>query len=361
MRNQVNNKRKEQVETYPSALDLLRPVLPPDTKAWEKARLAFLAEAREFSAEAVTSVRESRRNEWRMRLPAFLSFKWRDKAMMVTVKILLALALVVGGGSGTVYAMQNSLPGSPLYELKLNVEDIRLANANDAEARIERAMAMAQNRVEEALRLAGKGDEVPVQVAERLEQHLASAMAAAEELPESAQARARLADELGKQLQVMEQVRNRLQEAGKGENAEGAIAMVQVMQQTRQHLCADQGTPAAEEEPIQEQEMQRQQEQQMMGEPDQDQEQLQSLQQSQQDEPVQNQQPQQTPQQEQLQDQQQTQQQQQLEEKQQESQEHLQSEQPQQTQSQTQTQTQDQELQPDETPPASRGRMGQQE
>ena len=52
--------------------------------------------------------------------------------MMVIVKALLALALVVGASSGTVYAMQNSLPGSPLYELKLDVEDMRLENAGDA-------------------------------------------------------------------------------------------------------------------------------------------------------------------------------------------------------------------------------------
>ncbi len=61
----------------------------------------FLIEAKDYSMEAVTSTRDSRHKGWRTRLGAFLSFDWRKRPMMVIVKALLALALVVGAGSGT--------------------------------------------------------------------------------------------------------------------------------------------------------------------------------------------------------------------------------------------------------------------
>ncbi|HUT14671.1 MAG TPA: DUF5667 domain-containing protein [Anaerolineae bacterium] len=178
--------------------------------------------------------------------------------MIVVMKALLALALVVGGGSGTVYAMQNSLPGSPLYGLKLNVEDMRLENAGDSEELFERTMAMARNRVEEAVRLAGRGVEVPAQVAERYERSLAAALAAADELPEAAQVRAGLANELGEQLQEMERVRNQIQEVGEGESGEGA--MVRIMTRTQEQLGANQDPPEGDQEPLQQQEQEQEQE-----------------------------------------------------------------------------------------------------
>ena len=75
-------------------------------------------------------------------------------------------------------------------------------------------MSMARNRVEEALRVAENGEEVPVQVAERYERSLAAALAAAAELPDAPQVRARLVQELGEHLQTREEVRNQLQGGG---------------------------------------------------------------------------------------------------------------------------------------------------
>gem|GEM_PF-2184351 len=261
MRKWIDTLRNQPNEA-PNGLELLRPVVEPDPDAWQRIRQDFLREVREYSVEAVTLTQNSRHNDWRTRLSAFLSFDWRNRPMMVIVKAMLALALVVGGGSGTVYAMQNSLPGNPLYELKLDVEDLMLENAGDAEARLERAMSMARNRVEEALRLAEKGEEVPVQVAERYERSLAAALAAADELPEAVQLRARLLDELGEQLQKMEQVRNQLQEAG--EDGDGAL---RTMTQTQQRLRDDQTPPEGDHDPLREQDRERLQEHQEIGEP----------------------------------------------------------------------------------------------
>jgi len=248
-----------------SLLECLRPVPEPDSDAWKRIRHGFLAEAREFSREAVTSTSQYRHNDWRTRLVAFLSFEWRKKRMIAVVEALLALALLVGGGSGAVYAMQNSLPGSPLYKFKLDVEDMRFENTNHAEARLEQAMAMARNRLEETLRLIQNGDKVPTQVAERYEQNLKAAMAAADECADPDQARARLADELGKQLQRTEQVRNQVQDAGQCQ--EGECGMLQVLEKTQQALQMNQDTPKGDQEPLQEQERERIQEHQETDDP----------------------------------------------------------------------------------------------
>ena len=251
MRRWTDTLRNRQAEA-PNGLELLRPVVEPDPETWQRIRQDFLTEAGEYSVQAVTSTRDSRHNDWRTRLGAFLSFDRRKRSMIVVMKALLALALVVAGGSGTVYAMQNSLPGSPLYGLKLNVEDMRLENADDAEARFELTMAMARNRVEETIRLLRKGEDVPTHIAERYRRSLAAALAAADELPEAAQVRAGLANELDEQLREMAQVRNQIQEVGEGEGGEGA--MERVMTQAQQQLGGNQGPPEGDQEPLQQQE-----------------------------------------------------------------------------------------------------------
>jgi hypothetical protein len=317
-------------------LDLLKTVPEPDAESWERARQAFLTEAREYAAVAVTPGRKLRRNDWRMRLRAFLSFNWRNRSMMALVKVFLALAMIVGGGTGTVYAMQNSLPGSLLYELKLDVEDARLANAGDAEERIERAMAMTLIRVEEAVRLAEKGEGIPVEVAERYQQQLATAAAAADELLEPAPVRARLVEELDEQLQFMEQVRVHLQDAGLGETAE--CTMVQTMQQMRERLSANQDALIEDQVPLQEQEMLQQQDRLLNQQQLQQQEQLQD----QLEEPIQDQQRDQLrdQQQDQLHDQQRLQLQQMLTQTQTLTQTMVQTQTQNQNQTQTQTQSQ---------------------
>jgi len=46
-----------------SLLECLRPVPEPDSDAWKRIRSGFLAEAREFSREAVTSTSQYRHND----------------------------------------------------------------------------------------------------------------------------------------------------------------------------------------------------------------------------------------------------------------------------------------------------------
>jgi hypothetical protein len=70
--------------------------------------------------------------------------------------IMLAIVLLAGGG--VVMAAGNSLPGSPLYSVKLATESVRLALTPSALGKAELNAHFANERVDEIIRLAEKGD-----------------------------------------------------------------------------------------------------------------------------------------------------------------------------------------------------------
>lgn len=70
---------------------------------------------------------------------------------MVTVVLIL---LLVTTGLGVVHASSRSLPGDPLYEVKLAVEQIRLTLSLTQAGDIEARLASAERRLEEAVHLA---------------------------------------------------------------------------------------------------------------------------------------------------------------------------------------------------------------
>lgn len=86
---------------------------------------------------------------------------------------LAALVAIIIAGSGTVYAAGNALPDSPLYPIKLATEQVRLFLTPSDIGKAELYADFADERVEEIVRMAEKGDaELVQQTTNRLNEQL---------------------------------------------------------------------------------------------------------------------------------------------------------------------------------------------
>jgi hypothetical protein len=74
---------------------------------------------------------------------------------VVPVAVVL---VVLGAGSGTVFAASSSLPGEPLYKVKLVTETVQIAFTPSDMGKAELYAKFADRRVEEIVKLADKGE-----------------------------------------------------------------------------------------------------------------------------------------------------------------------------------------------------------
>jgi len=89
---------------------------------------------------------------------------------LATVAII---AIVLLAGGGVVAAAGNSLPGSPLYPVKLATESVRLALTPSDLGKAELNAAFADERVDEIIRLAENGDaSLIVETTDRMNEQL---------------------------------------------------------------------------------------------------------------------------------------------------------------------------------------------
>ena len=97
-------------------------------------------------------------------------FGWRPQWVTVAA---IALALLLAGG-GTVAAAGNSMPDTPLYPVKLAMEQVRLTLTPSALGKAELYARLADKRVAEIIQMVNKSDPRRVeQTAQRLDRHLA--------------------------------------------------------------------------------------------------------------------------------------------------------------------------------------------
>ncbi len=188
------------------ALEKLRPVPAPDPEAWEADRQAFLAQAQTYSTEAVSTPPIERGvSLWMLKLKKFLTISFKEAPMLAFVKVFLVLAVAMGGSVGAAEATHESLPGSPLYPLKLQLEDWQLDFTPQPATRAEVAMRLAERRLDEALELADREGEIPMEVAERYQAHLETALQAMEAIttPQRERVQARLAEQLQAMLEQL--------------------------------------------------------------------------------------------------------------------------------------------------------------
>jgi len=149
---------------------------------------------------------------------------------------LLALVLVVGLTFGASQAAAGSLPGEPLYGLKLAVEETRLALTSDSEARAALNLALAEERLDEITALLEQGQAVDEATAERVERQLRAALEAA-----PAQALEALAAAIQQRQRTMEQLA--------GETPDEPLRqIIREMERVRQEAHAGQGEPEGEQQ-----------------------------------------------------------------------------------------------------------------
>ncbi|HOT92123.1 MAG TPA: DUF5667 domain-containing protein [Anaerolineae bacterium] len=162
--------------------------------------------------------------------------------MVALVKVLIAVALIFGMTAGTVSASQESLPGSVLYPVKVQYENVRLATTGDGSAKVLLALAYAQERVDEAVALVERGDEIPEPLTVRYQLQVKTALQTMESLDETQQLQLRthISSTLQNQVRVMTQLMARLHQSNDPEHPEPTQARIQTMlktmQQTQQHL-----------------------------------------------------------------------------------------------------------------------------
>jgi len=95
---------------------------------------------------------------------------WQPRWALVVV-VLLAVVVV---GGGTVVAADNTMPGNPLYPVKLTTERVRLTLTPSDVGKAELYTALADRRVAEIAYMANKGRTRMVELAaQRLREHLA--------------------------------------------------------------------------------------------------------------------------------------------------------------------------------------------
>jgi len=154
------------------------PAVPADTLAAR--RRQFLATARTYKRQAVSAHPFQRFMAWvwpaqRTGRPAFVP---------VLARVAIAFVLVLSIVSGAVAAAQSSLPGSPLYHIKLTGEDARLNLARDPAQQATLAMTFASERTHEMERLAIANRPISTLVSLRLQSQLDAALNAAARAPE---------------------------------------------------------------------------------------------------------------------------------------------------------------------------------
>ncbi len=151
----------------------------------------------------------------------------------LAIKLVIVLAVMLGGAGVTAAAAQSSLPTEALYPLKLLIEDVQWVSALSPEAQIEVQLDHAQQRVREMVQLADRGTAIPEEVPARLQTQLQSALQAATQLddPQLAGALDRIQLRTQDQLREMDRIR---QHDTVWQNAENALTQAREMAQLGQ-------------------------------------------------------------------------------------------------------------------------------
>ena len=158
------------LERYPEHTAELEPLLRTAAATRE---LQSIEPSSEFRARARYQLRLEMDSVPTGRWQSLL--KWRPllKAQpRWAVTMVVVLALVLAGGT-TVLAAESSMPGNPLYPVKLATENVRLTFSSSEVARAELYATLADRRIEEIAYAIEKGKTKYIKkVTERLNNHL---------------------------------------------------------------------------------------------------------------------------------------------------------------------------------------------
>jgi hypothetical protein len=172
MKSIEENNRKQVLEMLETLSET--PQRDPGDAARGKSR--FLAEARSIEL-AVSPSPIQRLSKWmgqnHLATKPFIELRKERSRMFTAISsIILALAVVIGGGGITAYAAQESLPNDALYPVKLFLEDTTYSLASDLETQVSLLTTFANNRIDEIVTLSLAGEPVPEDVVADLQSDL---------------------------------------------------------------------------------------------------------------------------------------------------------------------------------------------
>ncbi len=208
-----------------TTLETLRPVETPAAESLVSDRNEFLAQVTELQLQPVSPTPIARLKDW-ISQPRFRSVttsrqqqKEIRKMSALVLKAALILVFAFGSLGGTLAAAADSLPDSAVYPLKLAMEQARLTFRNDPSEQAKMHLAFAQERSQEMVRLAAKGEVPEEALLTRMQTHMRTAY--------------QLAAQAGKeQMQgLLTQARNMTQASG--QDLEAAQEQVQERAQDR--------------------------------------------------------------------------------------------------------------------------------
>lgn len=177
-----------------ASLTTLPPVELPAPAALQADRSDFLAEVARLQQQPVSVNPLVRLKEQVIHALPWATFKLTDprkeqrRMSALLLKAALVFTLLFGSAGTTAALAAHSLPDSPLYPVKMAMEEARLAVTTDPAQLGQLHLTMAQVRTQEMAQLALKGEQPDVAVANRLQLHLNQALQLAGELPDEAMA-----------------------------------------------------------------------------------------------------------------------------------------------------------------------------
>ncbi|MCB9420091.1 MAG: hypothetical protein H6667_09815 [Ardenticatenaceae bacterium] len=170
------------------ALNVVQPVVMPEAEALQADRLQFLAQVEQTLPAPVPNGFLARFNQWTThQFPWILSTNRRREPKRMNALILkaaLVLTLLFGAAGGTAVLAQESLPDSPVYPIKLVLEDARLALNKDGTEETTLHFSFAEERAQEMVAMAAAGDVPDTAVQARLETHINEALNLAAQQPD---------------------------------------------------------------------------------------------------------------------------------------------------------------------------------
>jgi hypothetical protein len=231
--------KKKEAQQIIERLELLRQKPPRDPRAAARGRAQFLAQASSMQ-KAVSPNAFQRLNDWIA--TKFLRYRKERSPMLGTISsIIIALAVVLGGGGITAFAAQDSLPNEVLYPVKLYLEDARYGLTDDPVTQIELLTKFANKRIDEITSLALQGEAVPNRVVTRFHYNLQTMLQLAAGLDEEFTTPA--LQHIRQNLRTQEQLMSQL---GQPEELDPALEQLRAMLQ-EQHRLVQEGL----EEPAQ--------------------------------------------------------------------------------------------------------------
>jgi uncharacterized membrane protein YgcG len=187
----------EQAETLRPLLDIaagledsLPVVMPGPNQMWAD-RDAFLTQVKLVQQQPVSPPLAVRLKEWIVPVfswqPMKLAYQRKEHRSMsgLLFKAMLVISLMFGATGGTAVMAANSLPDSPVYPVKLSMEQARLALTSDPADQANLHMQMAETRAQEMMQLALNGNVPDKAVQTRLQTQLNLALQLAAGLNEA--------------------------------------------------------------------------------------------------------------------------------------------------------------------------------